>query len=201
MAERPSSPLLLGGTFDPVHHGHLIVARAAAEAIGADRVLLIPCAQSPHKTELTTTTPAHHRLEMLRQAVAGDGFFDILSLELERPPPSYSYDTAQQLFAKGYPKLCWLIGADQLLALPRWHRASELIQQVKFVVAARPGFTVESTALPPEFRPICDHLIELPQVDISASEVRRRVAAGKSVRYLVPDSVADYIEQYRLYRA
>lgn len=200
MNERPSRPLVVGGTFDPVHHAHLIVARAAAEQLDADRVLLIPCAQSPLKTQLTSTAPAHHRLEMLRLAVRGDPLFEILAIELQRPPPSYSYDTARQLFELGYPKPYWLIGADQLMALTAWHRAEELVRLVDFVVAPRPGIDLRQLQLPDNLRPAARQLLRLPTFDLSATDIRDRVARHKPIRYLVPDPVADYIHQHGLYR-
>lgn len=200
MGVRPSRPLVVGGTFDPVHHGHLILARAAAEQLDADRVLFIPCAQSPHKTTLTSTTPAHHRLHMLQLAVAGEPLFEILAIDLERPPPSYSYDTARHLFDLGYPKPCWLIGSDQLLALPNWHRAEELLQLVRFVVAPRPGHDAARHQLPPAFQHLTERILDLPRFDIAASNIRQRVAAGRSVRYLVPDPVLQYIHTHQLYR-
>lgn len=195
-----SRTLLFGGTFDPVHHGHLLVCRAVAEALNCNNVQLIPNAQSPHKQGLTAQTSATHRLAMLRAATAGEKFFGILTLELERGAPSYTYDTINSLLKQGLHDFCWLVGADQLPHLPRWHRAAELVQSVKFVIAARPGFAFDFDSLPAPFDQLRNAVIPAPEIQISATDIRARVRAGKSIRYLVPDPVADYIHSHGLYR-
>lgn len=138
---------------------------------------------------------------MLRAAVGQDPFFGILTIELERPPPSYSYDTAEALFQDGWSEINWLVGADQLMSLPRWHRAAELVQRVKFVVAARPGWKIDFDSLPASFRDLRHNLVVTPEVDISATDIRRRVREGRSIRGLVPDAVEKYIADHGLYRS
>lgn len=197
---RTSSFLLLGGTFDPPHVGHLVVARTAAEAIGAPGVTLLPAAQSPHKQGVTTS--AEHRLNMLHAAVEGDPFFEVSTLDLERPSPSYTYDTVQNLFQRGLRipnAVDWLIGGDQLMSLPRWHRAAELMQLVRFWVAVRPGSLIDFGALPATFSHLEGRIVQTPHLDISSTDIRDRVRAGKSIRYLVPEGVAEYIKTHDLY--
>lgn len=196
--------LFFGGTFDPVHHGHLLIARSAAEALGFDRVALIPAAQSPHKLRYTTPSTPSHRQSMLELVCQDDPFFTLLTLELERPPPSYTYDTVHQLFQQGWgnpeSSLTWLIGADQLHALPRWHRATELIRLARLAIAARPGWSFDFSSLPPEFHHLEHNIVQAPTIDISSTDIRQRVRAGLSISYLVPPKVEQYIHDHQLYR-
>lgn len=197
---RTSTSLLVGGSFDPVHVGHLLVARAAAEAAECNGVTLVPCAQSPHKAGLTNLTPAVHRLAMLRAAVTGNEFFDILTVELQRPTPSFTYDTVEQLFASGWTQVRWLIGADQVLALPKWHRAAELLQRVRWVIAARPGYEIDWEKLPEPYRKLQKSVVKVPQIEISSTVIRQRLANGLNIRYMLPPEVERYIEEHCLYR-
>lgn len=199
--------VLFGGSFDPVHAGHLQVADAAARALGADRVSFVPAAQSPHKPGGTAAS-AEDRLEMLRRAVAGDARFDVLDVELRRGGRSYTYDTVRELLdgpCRG-DALVLLIGADQLADLSKWHRARELAALVPIAVAPRPGapdppWDALDAALGPEATAaLRARILRLPLSPISATEVRRRAAAGRSVRCWVPDAVADWIEIRGLYR-
>lgn len=191
--QSPSRPLklaLYGGTFDPIHHAHLILAREALEQFGFDRVIFIPAAQSPFKPE-QTPTPADLRLSMVRAAIAGEEAFDLDDSEIRRGGPSYTIDTVEAVAAR-WPgaELWWLIGEDHLAKLPAWHRYEELVKLVRFAVFARVGNGNTSHGFPRITR----------QVDISATEVRTRVARGRSIRYLVPESVRALIEEHRLYR-
>jgi nicotinate-nucleotide adenylyltransferase len=171
-------------------------------------VVLIPAAQSPHKQGVTVqSSPAKDRLDLCRAAVAGDRFFGVSTVELDRPPPSYTYDTVKELFQQAgvqtigkSERIRWLIGADQLKSLPRWHRAAELLQSVTFVTAARPGSKIDLEALPEEFRHLAGGIVNTPHLDISATDIRGRVKAGKPTRYLVPAAVEELILQRQLYR-
>ena len=192
--------LYFGGSFNPIHNGHLICARAAAEACQFDRLVLVPTAQSPHKMASTDAAPAADRLEMCRLAVAGRAPFEVDDLELRRSGPSYTFDSAAELARRGENPVRWLIGADMLLDLPHWHRARELISQVEFVVMERPGWTLDRNRLPPEFRQIRATVVQAPLIEISASQIRRRVAEGRSIDFLTPTSVVDYIHSHSLYR-
>jgi nicotinate-nucleotide adenylyltransferase len=193
--------LYFGGSFNPVHHGHLACARAVAEGAGFDQVVLIPNQQSPHKGGVADIAPAHDRLAMCRLAVACDPRFAVDDLELHRPAPSFTITTARQLSARGEPNVCWLIGADQVSFLPLWHDATALLAEVQFYVMARPGWSFNWSERPPAIQPLERRVVTAPLMEISSTDIRRRVRAGLPVRYLTPTTVADYIEQHRLYRA
>ena len=187
---------LYGGTFDPIHHGHLILAREALEQLGLDHVVFIPAARSPFKPGLAST-PAEVRLEMVRAAIVGEPQFQVDDSEIARGGTSYTIDTVEA--ARGrHPdaELWWLIGEDHLAELPKWHRSAELQNLVKFAVFARNSAGTAYEA--PEYS-------GFPRIarriDISATDVRARVARGTSIRYLVPEGVRVLIETHRLYRS
>ncbi len=190
-----------GGSFNPIHLGHLICARAAAEALGLPGVRLIPSAQPPHKPKDAGIAPVAHRLAMCRRAVEGDPFFSVDDREARRAGPSYTIDTVRQLRGEGARQVYWLIGADMLAILPKWHQAEQLLREVQFVVMARPGWGMDWGTLPPAFQPLRRHVVEVPQIDISATLIRRRVEQGRPISYLVPPGVREYILQHRLYSA
>ncbi len=180
---------IYGGTFDPIHHGHLILAREALEKLALDEVIFIPAAVSPHKLE-QKTTPAAVRVEMLRAAIAGEAHFCLDELELQRPPPSYTYDTAAELHHRDPERqLFYLLGSDQLPRLHTWHRIEELRALVQLVVLHRGNAPVR-----------CDLPVIARQIEISATEIRNRVATERSIRYLVPPSVEQIIYREQLYR-
>lgn len=191
--------LCFGGSFNPIHHGHLLCARAVAEAAGFDRVRLVPNQQSPHKTKVTDLGPPHDRLAMCRLAVEGDDLFAVDELELARPGPSYTLDTARLLRAADGGPVHWLIGADQVAALPNWHGGPDLLAAVAFVVMARPGWTFDWSTLPDPYRRLESAVVPAPLVQISSTAIRDRVRAGRSIRFLTPPAVVDHIHQRRLY--
>jgi nicotinate-nucleotide adenylyltransferase len=194
-------PICFGGSFNPIHHGHLICARAAAERAGFDRVILIPSAQPPHKPRDPQLAAPEHRLAMCRLAAELQrDFFEVSDIELTRTSPSYTIDTVRQLKASGMNKVAWLIGADMLMQLPTWYRPLELIEEATFYVVERPGCAIDWSALPPPFAKLRDHLVSAPLIEISATEIRRRVRDGLSIEYLTPPPVARYIEEHGLYR-
>lgn len=193
--------LCFGGSFNPIHHGHLICARAIAEAAGFERVVLIPTAQPPHKPSSPQLAPAADRLAMCRLAAAEQPeLFEADDVELTRAGPSYTIDTVVALRSRGWDPIHWLIGADMLLYLPKWYRAAELLRQVQFVVMARPGVELDWQRLPAEFRGLPKNVVTAPLIDISATEIRARVAGGRSIACLTPRPVADYISAHALYR-
>ena len=193
--------LCLGGSFNPIHHGHLICARAVMERAGYAQVMLIPTHQPPHKPGHANLAPAHDRLRMCQLAVERSATFTVDDIELKRTGPSYTIDTAAELKTqRGWPEVHWLIGADMLNYLPKWHRAAELIHEVHFVVMARPGFEFEWANLPPEFQHLRDRITEAPRIDISSTQIRERVRAGVSIDYLTPAPVVDYVYDNGLYR-
>jgi len=180
---------ILGGSFDPIHHGHLILARAALEELGLDRILFIPANMSPHKTDTTPAT-AQDRLAMLQLAIENEPGFEALDLELHRPPPSYTVDTLRELRSR-HPDDAFtlLIGADNVAKFDTWREPDEIRRLAKLAVLDR------ATHDTPHDWPVVRRLI-----DISSTDIRARVAAGRSIRYLTPDSVCDYITAQGLYR-
>jgi nicotinate-nucleotide adenylyltransferase len=192
--------LCFGGSFNPIHHAHLLCARAVAEARGFDRVVLIPSALPPHKLQATELAPPQDRLAMCRLAVGEDPLFEVNDLELVRSGPSYTIDTVRQLRRSGWDHVSWLIGADMVSILPQWHEPLQLLREAELVVMARPGWSLNWDALPEPYRALREQVVETPLMDISATTIRRRVAAGRSVRYLTPDAVCDHIARRQLYR-
>lgn len=183
---------LFGGSFDPVHHGHLIVARVAAEALRFDELRFLPAHEQPFKRG-RHAAPAADRAIMLELAIAGSLGFTVERAELERPAPSYTVDTLEALRAREpAATFTLLLGADAAVELPAWHRASELPELARIVVFGRPGSAVPAS-------PLIAGAIEVPAIDISATDVRRRVRAGLPVRYWIPDAVAEYMVRHRLY--
>jgi nicotinate-nucleotide adenylyltransferase len=192
-------PLWFGGSFNPIHFGHLVCARAVAEAGGFDRVVLIPSSQPPHKSGDTSLASASARVEMCRLAVAGDPFFAVDDLELARAGRSYTIDTVRQLRSGGWPEISWLIGADMAKSLPTWHKPTELLAEVRFVLMARPGWSMDWKQLPQEMQKLQSAVIPAPLLEISSTDIRQRLAAGRSIRYMTPHSVIDYIRRHKLY--
>ena len=183
---------LFGGSFDPVHHGHLIVARVAQETLGLDELRFLPAREQPFKRGLHAA-PAADRAVMLELAIAGSPGFGLERAELDRPGPSYTVDTLEALRAQEpAARLTLLLGADAAAELSAWHRAADLPKLARIVVFGRPGTPIPAS-------PLIAGSIEVPAVDISATEIRRRAGAGLPVRYWVPDAVAEYMVRHRLY--
>jgi nicotinate-nucleotide adenylyltransferase len=180
---------IFGGTFDPIHHAHLILARDALEALDLEEVIFVPAAASPHKLD-QPLAPPEVRLEMLSAAIQDEPGFGFDPMELQRSAPSYAVETIET-FRQREPEaeLFYLIGEDNVGRLETWHRFSELSNMVQFVVLDRTG---EKTEHP--YRSIRRHL------DISATNIRNRVATGRSIRYLVPPAVEAIIRDRQLYR-
>jgi len=180
---------ILGGSFDPIHHGHLILARAAREELKLDRVIFIPANKSPHKTDTKPAT-AEDRLKMVELAIAGEEGFEASNIELERPAPSYTVDTIREL-KKLHPRdeFVLLIGADNVPAFDTWREPEEIRRLAKIAVLDRGGKPVAHDW------PVVHRL-----VDISSTDIRARAAAGRSIRYLTPAPVCDYIASHSLYR-
>jgi nicotinate-nucleotide adenylyltransferase len=191
---------IFGGTFDPPHLGHLIVAQDAALALELDRILFIPAAHPPHKQQLVVTPPAI-RLHMLALAVEGNAGFGIERLELDREGASYTVDTLRQLRQRD-PAVEWvlLIGADQYSEFGAWREPEQIRGLARVAVLTRAGSEVASRAHGEDTaRTGSDIQVEVTRVDISSTRVRARVAAGLPIRYLVPDQVEEFILEQRLY--
>jgi nicotinate-nucleotide adenylyltransferase len=188
---------IFGGTFDPVHHGHLIVAEYVRERAGLDRVLFIPTMISPHKVDVPVT-PAIHRFAMLREAVKSNPFFEVSDAEMERGGVSYTVDTLRMIGERhAGDELFLLIGADNLRDFRSWKDPGEIVKRATLIVMNRPGFSAVpgGAGLPADVMECT-----VPSIDISATEIRRRVRKGLSISYLVPPSVSRYIGRHRLYR-
>ena len=179
---------IFGGSFDPIHHGHLILARAALEELSLDRILFVPANLSPHKTDTKPAT-AQDRLAMLKLAIAGEPCFETCDLELHRPPPSFTVDTLRELKTR-HPddRFTLLIGADNVAKFDTWREPDEIRQLARIAVLDR-----ASGQAAPDW-PVVRRL-----VDISSTDIRARAAAGRSIRYLTPDPVCDYIAAEGLY--
>jgi nicotinate-nucleotide adenylyltransferase len=185
---------LFGGSFDPVHCGHLLVAQAACEELHLTRLFFLPAAQSPFKPQ-TTPAPVNERLRWLRLALAGQPNYEIDEQEVRRGGTSFTIETVRD-YAKRFSQaeLFYLIGADHVPTLPTWREAAALAQLVEIVVIPRPG--EQSIPLPPPFRG--RQLAGFP-LGVSSSQIRRRLQEGKSVQGLVPDVVAEAIRNSGLY--
>jgi len=199
---------LYGGSFNPIHFGHLISARSVAEKLGLEQVVLIPSASPPHKPR-AELAPAEDRLAMTRLAVEGDPLFDVSDVELLRNGPSYTFDTVMEMRGRlGMgAEIVWIIGADSLPELATWSRIAKLVAAATIVTVTRPGWErgrVDLAALraavgEAEIARLLKNCLETPAVGISASDIRARVRAGRSIRYLLPDAVASYIHRQQLY--
>ena len=184
---------LFGGSFDPIHHGHLIVAQSAVEALGLDELRFVPARQQPFKAGAHRAS-AGERAAMVEQAIGGAPNFSVERSELERDGPSYTVDTLRALRAREPgAELVLLVGSDAAAGIPRWHEAPELGRLARIVAFGRGGVGTE--ALPPGIE-----VIAVPAVEISSTAVRERVRRGQSIRYWVPDAVAEFIAAHGLYR-
>jgi nicotinate-nucleotide adenylyltransferase len=183
---------LLGGSFNPVHNGHLAVAARVAEALKLDRILFIPTAVSPLK-DARDLAPAEDRLAMVRLAVRGEPRFAAGDLEVRRGGVSYSIDTVRQLRRRTNARFYLIVGEDAARQFPRWKEIEELGRRVRFVLVARPGHRA-GRGMPKH------HRVRAPLLEISGTEIRRRVRKGLSLRGLVPEAVERYLRRKGLYR-
>ena len=201
---------VLGGTFDPIHVAHLALAQEAAESLGLERVLFVPAGSPPHKPGVAIS-PGADRLAMVQLAIAGNDRFDVSRLELDRDGPSYTVDTLEMLAATraqegdavAAGELTLILSADAFLGLRAWHEPRRVLRLARLAVAPRDGYPEAG----PEF--LATHFpglsaravfLDGPRIRLSASVLRDRAAAGRSLRYLVPDAVAAYIGDHDLYR-
>jgi nicotinate-nucleotide adenylyltransferase len=198
---------IFGGTFDPVHYGHLVVAEEVYVTLQLTEMVFVPSGQPPHKTHAEITA-AEHRLEMLELAIASNPHFTVSRVDLDRPGPSYTADTLRLLRKQwgGNTAIYFIIGGDSLEELLSWHNPSGILRQLTHLVAVRrPGYN-ESEAyydwLEARLPGIKQRLliVDAPQFDISGTDLRKRVAEGRPIKYQTPDSVESYIIQYGLYR-
>ena len=196
---------ILGGTFNPPHLAHLLCASEAADQLGLDRVILMPVFTPPHK-EVPEEPGAEVRLGLCELAVADDDRLEVSRLEIDRGGPSFTVDTLRELHAR-HPEheLIFIVGGDMAVSLPTWKDPRMVLELATLGVAERSGATRRDITerLTAEYGDdVSDRLtfFDMPRMDISSSEIRRRVAAGRTIRYLVPDAVADHIAEHGLYR-
>jgi nicotinate-nucleotide adenylyltransferase len=199
---------LMGGTFDPIHHAHLIVAEEVRSALGLSEMVFIPAGEPPHKSG-RPTTPARHRLAMVELAIASNPHFTLSHIELNRPGPSYLVDTLRLLREQwnNEVELSFVIGWDSLEDFPDWYKPQEILSLLDHLVAVRrPGYIDDEvynqrqeTRLPGLRQRLC--VVSVPQLDISSTDLRQRVAEKRPIRYQVPEAVERYILAHGLYQA
>jgi nicotinate-nucleotide adenylyltransferase len=195
---------VLGGTFDPIHSGHLIIAEKARLELGLARILFVPAGQPRLKTG-RKITPAAHRVEMVKLAIAANPHFELSTVEIDRPGPSLSVETVailQKQLGAG-ARLFFVVGWDSLAELPQWKEPKKLIRLCKLVAVTRPGFSrpdlkAMELSVPGVTKSVV--WLDIPPVDISSTDIRHRVAQGLPVRGMVPDEVESYIKEHKLYR-
>lgn len=198
---------LLGGTFDPVHLGHVTVAGYVAQYIGVEKIIFIPAKRSPLKSSLPAAS-GNHRIKMISLATAENEIFQVSDYELNRPAPSYTFQTVSH-FQKELGSDCllyWLVGADCIDELPHWYRITELIERSNLTIMCRAGFKE------PDFsrfagilsagciKKLQENVINTPLVDISSTEIRKRLATGLDAAGMLHPAVEEYIRKHKLYR-
>ncbi len=188
---------IYGGTFNPMHIGHLIVIESVREQLQFDRLLFIPSANPPNKSD-PSLAPASDRLQMARLGVEGNPDFEVSDIETNRGGISYTVDTLKSLSAL-YPRatLSLIIGADNLIEFQTWKSPNEIVDRAELVVMNRPGYAVQGAKS--ELSRLAKH-VNVPQIGVSGTDIRRRVKLGRSIRYLVPRTIEEYIRQKGLYR-
>jgi nicotinate-nucleotide adenylyltransferase len=191
---------VMGGTFDPIHYGHLVAAEEARARFGLDAVTFVPCGQPPHKKDYAVTA-AEHRYAMTVTATCTNPHFRASRIELEREGPSYTIDTLHQFrAAQPVAELFFITGADAVRELLTWRDPQQLVASCQLIAVTRPGYDLDGLE-----RDLGDlargvHAIEAPGVNISSTQIRERVARGQSIKYLTPEAVETYIAKHGLYR-
>jgi nicotinate-nucleotide adenylyltransferase len=193
---------IMGGTFDPIHYGHLIIAEESRIEFGLDKVFFVAAGDPPHKKDYDVSDTAHRRA-MTLLAISSNPLFEASDIEMERSGPSYSVDTIEQ-FSKTMGKgteFYFITGADAIFEILTWHEPHRLRSMCRFIAATRPGYHLEELKqrLPAEFLDQITFL-EIPGVHISSTGLRERVRMGKSIKYMVPEAVENYIYSHNLYR-
>jgi len=187
---------IMGGTFDPIHHGHLVAASEVAALFGLDEVIFVPTGEPWQKTE-RRVSPAEHRYLMTVIATASNPRFWVSRVDIDRPGPTYTIDTIRDIERqRPGAELFFITGADALGQILSWKDAEETLRRARFIGVTRPGYELSDAHLPT--RSVT--LLDVPAMAISSSDCRDRVAAGQPVWYLVPDGVVQYINKHRLYR-
>jgi len=192
---------IMGGTFNPIHHGHLVTAEIVRDEFKLEEVLFVPSGKPPHKGNNNEIAPPEHRWMMTVLAIASNEHFSASAIEIERKGESYTRDTLLEL-KKVYgekTEMYFITGADAIAEISTWHKTEDPPKLAKFIAASRPGYKLEWDKIDPRFRE-CTCLIEIPALAISSTDIRRRVREGKTIKYLVPEVVEKYIYKNRLYQ-
>ncbi|MEO7909825.1 MAG: nicotinate-nucleotide adenylyltransferase [Roseiflexaceae bacterium] len=193
---------ILGGTFDPIHYGHLATAEEARLACQLDRVLFVPASQQPLKRGTHIAAP-EQRFAMTQLACTPNTAFEVSRIELDRPGPSFTLTTLETLQAAQIGKLYFILGDDALADLTRWYAAARVVELAHIIAVGRPGSAPDLTRIIQALPTLRERLTMLPgpALDISSTALRRRVAAGQPIRYQTPDAVVDYIGEHNLYQS
>lgn len=193
---------IFGGTFDPIHIGHLIVAETIMDEFHLDKVVFIPAAVPPHKLD-KQISPAKHRYMMTMLATCSNPRFQVSDMEMHRQGPSYSRDTLAQLLEEHGrdTEFYFIVGADSVENLHTWNRIDELLTMCHFIGASRPGCMPDMEKIAQRFGPLAEkiHCLETPELEISSTEIRHRVGQKRTIRYIVPETVEQYIYKEKLY--
>lgn len=193
---------IFGGTFDPIHMGHLIVAETIMDEFHLDKVVFIPAAVPPHKLD-KQISPAKHRYMMTMLATCSNPRFQVSDMEMHRQGPSYSRDTLAQLLEEHGrdTEFYFIVGADSVENLHTWNRIDELLTMCHFIGASRPGCMPDMEKITQRFGPLAEkiHCLETPELEISSTEIRHRVGQKRTIRYIVPETVEQYIYKEKLY--
>lgn len=193
---------IFGGTFDPIHMGHLIVAETIMDEFHLDKVVFIPAAVPPHKLD-KQISPAKHRYMMTMLATCSNPRFQVSDMEMHRQGPSYSRDTLAQLIEEHGrdTEFYFIVGADSVENLHTWNRIDELLTMCHFIGASRPGCMPDMEKIAQRFGPLVEkiHCLETPELEISSTEIRHRVGQKRTIRYIVPETVEQYIYKEKLY--
>ncbi len=192
---------ILGGTFDPPHIGHLVIADQACAQLRLDRVWFAPAGDPPHKSN--QATPVEHRIAMLQLAIQDNPRFELCRVDVERPGPHYSFELVEILYAH-HPGCAWhfILGADSFMEMPHWRNPERLIALARLGVAQRPGTSIDTGTVEHALPGITQRVdwVDTPLIDVSSTDLRRRVRAGWPLRYVTPETVVAYIERAGLYR-
>lgn len=188
---------IMGGTFNPIHYGHLVTAEVVRDRFKLDRVIFVPSYRTPYKGRRDLAS-SFHRYKMVKLAIEKNGYFSISDIEIKRGGKSYTRDTMKE-FKKRFgkeTKLFFITGADAIAQMPKWKKAKELPTLCEFIAASRPGFRLKR--LPAQYQKHT-HLVEVPALAISSTDIRKRLKKGETIKYLLPEKVERYIYKHRLY--
>lgn len=200
MKKDPFKLGIMGGTFNPIHHGHLAAAEFVREEFKLDEILFVPSGKPPHKHKSDTASP-EHRWTMTLLATGSNECFSVSSVEIDRGGKSYTGDTILELKEiYGARSDCYFItGADAIAEISTWHKSDNLPELAKFIAVSRPGYKLDMSKIDPRFRR-CTYLVEVPALAISSTDIRERIRRGKTIKYLVPERVEKYIYKNKLYQ-